>query len=125
MQGRTLIQNLSKQVYLAAERVRGEAQFLISKGAIQGKGHVPSAPGEPPNLDTGVLTAGIVARSTGPLKAETVSTADHAAAQEFGHTYDDGRVLPERPYMRPAAKRVRTKFQINVRDTVNRIIKGG
>lgn len=125
MRGRELVLELSKQVYIAADRVRGEAQFLIAKGSIQGKGHQPSKPGEPPNLDTGVLTAGITARLTGSLKAVAESAAPYAAAQEYGHRYDDGRVLEERPYMRPAAKTVRKEYVINVSRAVARVNRKG
>lgn len=120
MRGQRLIFALTKRVFVAADRVRGEAQFLIAKGSIQGKGHVPSAPGEPPNLETGVLTAGVTARSTGPLKAVAESAAPHAVPLEWGTSK-----MEERPYMRPAAKTVRASFTADVRSVVNRVIRGG
>jgi HK97 gp10 family phage protein len=120
MRGRELVLELSKQVYIAADRVRGEAQFLIAKGSIQGKGHQPSKPGEPPNLDTGVLSAGITARLTGSLKAVAESAAPYAAHLEYGTSK-----MAERPYMRPAAKTVRKDYQVNVARAVSRINRKG
>ena len=131
MRGLELVNELGKQVFVAADAVRGEAQFLIAEGSIQGAGHVPSAPGEAPNLDEGGLTAGITAHRTGPLKAVAESAAPYALAQEYGATIKDGFgkgieiVLPERPYMRPAAKKVRGDYLINIRASVSRIIRKG
>lgn len=118
LRGRELVSALGKDVFVAADRVRGEAQFLIAKGSIQGKGHVPSAPGEPPNLDTGVLTAGITARRTGALRAVAESAAPYAVHLEWGTSR-----MEERPYMRPAAQTVRGDYAINVRGSVNRLIR--
>lgn len=119
MRGQRLVLQLSKKVYVAADRVRAEAQYLIAKGSIQGKGHQPSAPGEPPNLDTGVLTAGITARYTAPLKAVAESAAPYAVHLEYGTSR-----MAERPYMRPAAKTVRGQFTLDVRASVNNVIRG-
>lgn len=118
LRGRELVSALGKDVFVAADRVRGEAQFLIAKGSIQGKGHVPSAPGEPPNLNKGVLTAGITARRTGALRAVAESAAPYAVHLEWGTSR-----MEERPYMRPAAQTVRGDYAINVRGSVNRLIR--
>lgn len=120
MQGQNLVHKLNKRVFIAADRVRGEAQFLIAKGSIQGKGHVPSAPGQSPNLDTGVLTAGVTARFTGPLRAVAESAAPYAVHLEYGTSK-----MAERPYMRPAAKTVRGRFTVDVRAAVNDTIRKG
>lgn len=119
IRGQRLVLQLSKKVYVAADRVRAEAQYLIAKDSIQGKGHLPSAPGEPPNLDTGVLTAGITARYTAPLKAVAESAAPYAVHLEYGTSR-----MAERPYMRPAAKTVRGQFTLDVRASVNNVIRG-
>jgi len=120
MRGRELVTALTRDTFIAADSVRGVAQFLISQGSIQGKGHVPSKPGEPPNLDTGVLSAGITARITGPLKAVAESAAPYAVPLEVGTSK-----MAERPYMAPAAQKVRKEYTVNVRATVNRVNRKG
>lgn len=125
LSGHALVEEISREVFVAADKIRAEAQASIARGSVQGKGHQPSKPGTPPNLDTGVLTAGIVAHPVSPLRAVVESTAVYAAAQEFGHDFGGGRVLPERPYMRPAAKKVRKEYQVDVARAVNRAIRKG
>lgn len=100
---------VGKAIFAGAGLIETEARRSIVAGAVQGAGHVPSPPGEPPNRDTGQLDQSITARKTGALTSETAVQAPYAAAQEFGHVYEDGRVLPERPYMRPATKKQRPK----------------
>lgn len=120
LKGQALVAELGKRVFVAADQVRGEAQYLIAKGSVQGKGHVPSRPGEPPNLDTGVLTAGITSRRTGPLSAVAESAAPYAVVLETGSSK-----MAERPYMKPAARIVKEDYVINIRAGVNRVIRKG
>ena len=84
-------------VYVGADMIRAEAHRLISEGSVSGKGHVPSAPGQAPNRDTGHLQANLETTNPRPLVAEVRSNADYAAALEFGTSR-----MAERPYMRPA-----------------------
>lgn len=95
--------------YEGADTIKAEAQRLISAGSVSGKGHVPSAPGEPPNFDTGTLSRKIVTEQTGKLSAEVRSEAPYAAALERGTSK-----MAARPYMRPArdakAKQIRKRF---------------
>lgn len=90
---------LTQAVYIGAETIVVEARRLIADGAIQGKGHKPSSPGEPPNWDTGQLANETVPRQNKPLKAQAVSQSDHAAPLEFGSSK-----MAERPFMKPAAQ---------------------
>lgn len=120
LQGRELVTEIGKEVLVTAGKIRAEAQFLIAKGSIQGKGHVPSAPGEPPNKEWGELTDGIAERRTGALSAVVESTADHASALEFGTSK-----MAERPYMRPAVAAVKPEFSVGVRRAVNKVIQKG
>lgn len=85
-------------LFAGGHLIQTEAQLSITRGAVSGKGHVPSAPGEPPNQDSGVLANNIETAQTGPLKVEVSSNAPYAAVQEFGSSKQ-----AERPYMRPAA----------------------
>lgn len=84
-------------VYVGADMIRAEAHRLISEGSVSGKGHVPSAPGQAPNRDTGHLQANLETTNPRPLVAEVRSNAAYAAALEFGTSR-----MAERPYMRPA-----------------------
>lgn len=115
-----MIRPVTQAVFAAAQDLAVDASLSITRGAVSGKNHVPSAPGEPPNADTHVLARNIEAVSTGPLKAETSSNAPYAAAQEFG---SEKLGLPERPYMRPAATRERPKAVKRILDAVNRVIR--
>lgn len=93
-------------VYEGADMIRAEAFRSISAGAVSGKGHIPSKPGEPPNRDTGNLQAHLRVEQTGPTKAEVRSDATYAAALEFGTSK-----MAERPYMRPARDKMRPAIQ--------------
>lgn len=96
-----------RAIFVGAGQIETEARQSIIRGAIQGAGHVPSRPGEPPNRDTGNLDQNIVATKTGDLTAEVSSNAQagdysYSVGLEFGTSKMD-----ERPYMRPAAKKKR------------------
>lgn len=115
-----MTREVGKAITAAADYLRVEAQLSISEGAVSGAGHVPSAPGQPPNYDTGHLANNIKNRKTGPLTAEVSSNAEYAAALEFGSSR-----MAERPYMQPAAKKTRRQAQALVGAAVNRVVKGG
>lgn len=120
IRGGAVVQPITQAVFAAAQDLAADAALSISRGAVSGKNHVPSAPGEPPNADTGVLDRNIEATSTGPLTAEASSNAPYAAAQEFG---SEKQNLPERPYMRPAAKKARPKATQRIVAAVNKVIR--
>lgn len=120
LRGPAMIRPVTQAVFASAQDLAVDAGLSITQGAVSGKNHVASAPGEPPNADTHVLDRNIEAVSTGPLKAETSSNAPYGAAQEFG---DEGRNLPERPYMRPAAARQRPRAVKRIVDAVNKVIR--
>ncbi len=120
LRGARMVRPVTQAIFAAAQDLAVDAAISITTGAVGGKNHVPSAPGTPPNADTGILDANIEATSTGPLTAEASSNAPYAAAQEFGNPSNN---LPERPYMRPAAKRSRPEAQKRVVDAVNKVIR--
>ena len=95
-----------RTLYAGAEMIRAEAFQSISRGSISGKKHVPSAPGEPPNRDTGTLQNHIETTMPGPLLAEVRSNAEYAAALELGTSK-----MAARPYLRPARDKMRRKIQ--------------
>ena len=106
---------VGKVMFVGAGVIETEARRSIVAGAIQGKGHVPSAPGEPPNRDTGVLDQNVAAKKTGRLTAETASSAPYSAALEFGTSK-----MEERPFMRPATQKSRPIIENLARAAVSR-----
>lgn len=110
----------TRLVYTLADMHATEAALSITAGAVSGKNHKPSSPGQPPNADTHGLDRSVHVEQTGPLTAQSVADAPYAAAQEFG-TQD----MAERPFMRPAAKKVRKQADKLAKAAVDRIVKGG
>jgi hypothetical protein len=110
----------SKLVYALADMHATEAALSITEGSVGGKNHVASLPGEPPNADTGQLDRSIHVERLGPLKARSVADAPHARAMEEGTVN-----VAERPYMRPAAKKVRAEAGPLADAAVKRIVEGG
>jgi TRAP-type C4-dicarboxylate transport system substrate-binding protein len=94
-----------------------EAQISITTGAVSGRNHVPSKPGEPPNADTHQLADGIEVVRSGRLRVEVQSTAPHARIE-----YDWGNVAA-RPYLRPARDKMKSEARELVRKAVNRALR--
>jgi len=109
---------IGKVVYVAADKVRVEARRLIADGAIQGKGHQPSAPGEAPNWEFGDLANGITTRKVGPMQAHTASEAAHSDPLENGTSK-----MAARPFMRPSTQNKRSEVHEDVANVVNDIIR--
>lgn len=118
MRGPVVVRKVTRALFGVAQDIAVDAAVSITTGAVSGKGHVPSPPGQPPNADTHVLSNSIAALSTGPLKAETIADAPYAAAQELGSS-----TLPERPYMRPAAAKNRGNAARKTAAAVNEVIR--
>lgn len=106
MSGEAVIKAAGRVLYVGSDMIRAEAFRSISAGSVSGKSHVPSAPGEPPNRDTGVLQAGLENVLSEPLVAEVSSNAPYAAALEFGSTR-----MEARPYMRPARDKMAPRIE--------------
>lgn len=120
MRGPAMVRKVTQTLVAVAQDIVVDAAISITTGAVSGKNHVPSKPGEPPNADTRVLSNSGEAVSTGPLKAEASFNAPYAAAQELGSASQN---LPERPYMRPAAARNREPGARKVAAAVNEVIR--
>lgn len=78
--------------------VEREAKRLVSQGG--GKAHVPSKPGKPPHVQTGVLRSSIAfAIDTAAFEPTVLvgPTAKYGKYLEFGT-----RKMAARPFMRPA-----------------------
>lgn len=94
-------------LYVAGQQIEIEAERSITEGSISGKGHVPSLPGEPPNADTRLLDSSIeTVLPNGPEggRVHVESNAPYSTHLEFGTSK-----MAERPFMRPAAAKVRSK----------------
>lgn len=109
-----------KAIHAAANMLAVEAAISITTGAVGGKNHTPSAPGEAPNADTGFLDRSIAAEKTGELTAIAVANASYAAALEFGTSK-----MEPRPFMAPAANKVRPKAKKLVEAARKRVLSGG
>jgi len=120
LSGPAMQREARKLVYALADMHATEAALSITRGAVSGKNHVASKPGEPPNADTHLLDRSIEAALTGPVSAESSANAPYAAALEFGTSR-----MAERPYMRPATQKVRKEVDQLAREGVRRITQGG
>ena len=77
-------------------------------------GTSPSAPGNPPGVDTGTLRASMRREKTGALE-QTISDG-----VEYGQYLEDGteRIAP-RPFMRPAFDRAQQRVESDARDNLD------
>jgi HK97 gp10 family phage protein len=118
------IPEVTKALFAGGEMIAVEAQISITAGAVSGKFHVPSKPGEPPNNDTGVLAGNIETNKIRLLQVEVSSNAPYSKDLEFGTSR-----IAARPFMAPAAnaKRPAVKKLVDkaVKRAVRRAIKGG
>ena len=106
-------------LFTGGDEIRVEAKLSITEGAVSGKDHVPSLPGEPPKADTHHLDTNIETTRTGPLAVQVESKAEYGLALEFGTSK-----MAERPYMRPATAKKRPRVIALVRAVVQGLMKG-
>lgn len=112
--GPGMIRRVGSALFAGGQMIQVRAQLSITNGAVSGRDHVPSLPGQPPNQDTGVLANNIETVQVAPLKVEVSSNAPYAAALEFGTSK-----MAERPYMRPATAQSRKEVVQLVRRAVH------
>lgn len=108
--------DVSRALFAGGERIAVAAQLSITSGSVSGKGHVPSAPGEPPNQDTGVLAGNIEVTQPSPLVVEVSSNAPYSRALEDGTSK-----MAARPFMRPARDKERRNVEQLVRRAMDRV----
>jgi HK97 gp10 family phage protein len=113
-----VVRAVGAALFVGGELVRAEASHMITEGAVSGKNHVPSLPGNPPLEDTGTLRTHIETTQVAPLKVEVSSNAPYSAALEFGTSK-----MAERPFMSPALQRKRKEVAEGIRRAVNEAIK--
>lgn len=104
-------------LFAGGERIQVAAQISITEGAVSGKDHVPSAPGEAPNQDTGVLGNNIETVQREPLLVEVSSNAPYSTPLEFGTSR-----MEARPFMAPARDRERKAVEQLVARAVKRVV---
>lgn len=119
IRGRQMVIEINKAIHVAADIIASDAAHSITEGAVSGRHHVPSKPGEPPNADTHKLDRSIAVSVTSPMKAEINVFAPYAAALEFGTSK-----VAERPFMRPATEKNRKKAERLLKEAVKRVVKG-
>jgi len=109
---------VAKVLFHAGELIQTEAQISITRGAVSGKNHVPSAPGEPPNADTHVLSNNIETTRAGKLRVRVTSKAGYSSALEFGTSK-----MAARPFMRPARDKMRPQIEKLLADAATKQVK--
>jgi len=110
-----------------AQNIRNTAVRSIQKQSPGGvtyekysprRTHVASAPGQPPNTDTGRLAGSIRAVMSGTPTAYVDALADYAVHLEFGT-----RNMEARPFMTPAVEQERPKYERGLRELTRRAAK--
>lgn len=103
-----------------AQNIRNTAVRSIQKHLSSGvtyekykprRTHIASAPGQPPNTDTGRLVGSIRAVESGTPTAYVEALAGYARHLEFGT-----RNMAARPFMTPAVEAEREKFRKGVNE---------
>lgn len=111
---------ISQGLFVAGGEVQATARLLISEGSSSEGRHVPSKPGEPPNMDTGHLMANIEVVRIAPLTVHVESKAEYAVPLEAGTSK-----MAARPYMAPALKLKRNRILELTHGVVEASIQGG
>lgn len=111
--GPDMTRYVGKALFASGEMIQVEAQIGITTGAVSGKNHVPSAPGQYPNQDTGVLGNNIETVQKEPLLVEVSSNAPYSAALEFGTSR-----MAARPFMSTARDAKRKEAEQLVKQAV-------
>lgn len=113
-------QAVTRGLYLAGQEIELEAERSITEGSISGKGHVVSAPGQPPNADTRDLDSKIeTVVVSGPVPTVHVeANSKHAVPLEYGTSK-----MAERPFMRPAVAKKRARVTELVGQAVRTTIR--
>lgn len=115
MSGPEKVAFVGKALFKAGNVIQTEAQLSITRGAVSGKGHVASAPGQPPMNDTSVLANNIETTQEAPLRVKVSSNAPYAIPLELGSSR-----MAARPYLKPAAAKKRHEVTAFVREAIRR-----
>ena len=118
LQGGDVDRVIGQALFVGGNRIQVEAQISITAGAVSGKNHTPSLPGEAPNQDTGVLGNNIETVQKEPLLVEVSSNSPYAADLELGTSK-----MAARPYMAPARDAKRREVTDLVAKALERVSK--
>lgn len=118
--GPEMVRQVGAALFAAGSLIETSAARSITEGAVSGKGHVPSKPGQPPSADTHLLDRSIETHLVEPLKAEVSANAPYAVGLEFGTAK-----VAARPFMAPAAARERKAVVDLIQRAVKKIVSGG
>jgi HK97 gp10 family phage protein len=110
---------VGQAMYVGGDLIAKEAQRSITTGSISGAGHIPSAPGQPPNADTRQLDTNIRVTRTRAFEIEIASNAEYSTYLEFGTSR-----MAERPFMKPASDKMTPKALALVAAAVKRATGG-
>lgn len=112
---------IAAALYRAGQEIELDAENSITAGSISGKGHVVSAPGQPPNADTRDLDSKIdtVLVSQNPPTVKVSAYSGHAVPLEYGTSK-----MAARPFMRPAVARNRDEVSRRISQAVQITIRG-
>lgn len=113
---------IAAALYRAGQEIELDAEQSITSGSVSGKGHVVSAPGQPPNADTRDLDSKIdtVLVSQNPPTVRISAYSGHAVPLEFGTSK-----MEARPYLRPAVARNKDEVTRLVGQAVSTVIRRG
>lgn len=117
--GPEMVREIGAALFASGDAIKVDAQISITNGAVSGKGHTVSKPGQPPNNDTGQLANNIENVQVESLKVEVSSNAPYAAALEYGTSK-----MAARPYMAPAVAKNRKEISNNIAIAVKRAVGG-
>lgn len=103
--------HVGRALFAAGQLIENEAALSITRGAVSGKNHVPSKPGQPPNADTHRLDRSIETIQITPLKVRVIASAGHAVPLELPlELVELGTSrMAARPFMRPARDKKKEK----------------
>lgn len=118
--GPEMVRQVGAVLYAAGDLVAVEEARLITEGAVSGKGHVPSKPGEPPNADTHLLDRSIETVLVKPLEVEVQTNAPYAVDLQFGNSK-----IGARPYADVALQNKRKEVLSMIQRGVSKIVSGG
>lgn len=118
--GSEMVRQVGAVLYAAGNIIEVEAARSITEGAVSGKGHVPSAPGQPPSADTHLLDRSIETIQVEPLKVNVSANAPYAVPLEFGTSR-----MAARPFMAPALQRKRKEVTDLITAGVSKVVRGG
>lgn len=109
-------QNIRNTAVRSIQKTSGIGTYY--KKSQPNRMHIASAPGQPPNTDTGRLAGSIRTVETDTPTAYVDALADYAAHLEFGT-----RNMAARPFMTPAVEAEREKFRKGIDELTARAAK--